>query len=298
MSGARTAPRPRGTSMRSNVPLARYTTFRIGGPARLFCEPVTEDELREVCLLTHRRRRWPVYILGGGSNVLIGDDGLDGLVICMRRFESRYLRRFGNLVRVSAGVPLQRLVRTTAAWGLSGLEALAGVPGTVGGAVSMNAGGRETCIGERVSFVEVMDATGRTERLSGAEVAWGYRSADLGGRVVTFAEVELRSDSPEAVGRRVSDAFARKRASQPLSLPSAGCFFKNPSIGAAGMLLDRAGLKGLESGGAAVSRKHANFIVNRGGATAADVLALAATIMRAIRDLFHVVLEPEVCVWP
>ena len=284
--------------MQKNVSLARYTTFRIGGPATHFFEPRTAEELRNTCKVVRRRRDWPVYILGGGSNLLISDDGVDGAVVCMRRFERRYIRRFGNLLRVSAGVPLRRVLSATVRWGLSGLEGLAGVPGTVGGAISMNAGACDVSMGGFVSFVEVMDARGRVERLPGDGVPWLYRGADFGGRVVTFAELELRTAPPDEVEARMTQAFEAKRASQPLSLPSAGCFFKNPEVGAAGRLLDMAGLKGLGSGGAAVSRKHANFIVNRGGATAADVLNLVRIIRRAVRNLFDVDLEPEVCVWP
>jgi len=284
--------------MRTNVPLAKYTTFRIGGPATYFFEPRTAEELRETCRRVTRRRDRPVYILGGGSNLLVADDGVDGPVICMRRFERRYLRRFGNLVRVSAGVPLRRLLAAAADWGLAGLEDLAGIPGTVGGAVCMNAGTPRVSFGDLVSFLEVMDAGGRLERLPGEAVRWRYRSADLGGRVAAFVELQLRTDRPDAVKARLAEAFERKRAAQPLTLPSAGCFSKNPKSAAAGRLLERAGLKGLGSGGAAVSRKHANFIVNRGGATAADVLALVRIIRRAVRDLFNVDLEPEVCVWP
>jgi len=269
--------------MRTNVPLAKYTTFRIGGPATYFFEPRTAEELRETCRRVTRRRDRPVYILGGGSNLLVADDGVDGPVICMRRFERRYLRRFGNLVRVSAGVPLRRLLAAAADWGLAGLE---------------DAGTPRVSFGDLVSFLEVMDAGGRLERLPGEAVRWRYRSADLGGRVAAFVELQLRTDRPDAVKARLAEAFERKRAAQPLTLPSAGCFFKNPKSAAAGRLLERAGLKGLGSGGAAVSRKHANFIVNRGGATAADVLTLVRIIRRAVRDLFNVDLEPEVCVWP
>jgi len=282
---------------RKNVPLCDYTTFRIGGPARYFFEPRTLRELQSAFGVA-RECQLPVYVLGAGSNLLIADEGVDGAVICMRRFERTYVRRFGNLVRVSAGVPLQRLLNHAADWGLCGLEQLAGVPGTIGGAVRMNAGTPATCVGDHVSFLEILRPHGGIERVYTSDVQWGYRSTDLGEGIVAFAEMELRTASAEMVKEKMREALERKRAAQPLSVPSAGCFFKNPNIAPAGKLVDQAGLKGLEQGGAAVSKKHANFIVNRGGATARDVMSLVGVIRKAVRELSGVELESEVCLWP
>ena len=153
--------------IRRGVPLASYTTFRIGGPAAYFSEPRTLDEVWQTCDFLRGHTDWPVYVLGGGSNLLIRDEGVEGVVICMKRFERRYLRRFGNLLRVAAGVPLHRLLVKAAAAGLSGLEALAGIPGTVGGALSMNAGARTTSIGDYVTAVEVVDPSTRHIRPRG-----------------------------------------------------------------------------------------------------------------------------------
>jgi len=289
---------PRRVPARHNVPLRNYTTFRIGGPARYFFEPRTLDDLRLIFAAMREKGDIPYYVLGGGSKLLISDDGIDGAVISMRRFEDRYIARFGNLIRVSAGVRLQRLVTTTASWGLCGLEDLAGIPGTVGGAVRMNAGARDTSIGDRLAHVEVMDSEGTVERVHSAELGLGYRTSNLGGRVVVFIELELKPAVPDEVRERFIEAFTRKKLTQPLSLYSAGCFFKNPAKGSAGQMMDLAGLKGVENGRAAISKKHANFIVNRGGASARDVLSLVQVVRQLVKSHFGVELESEVCVWP
>jgi UDP-N-acetylmuramate dehydrogenase len=289
---------PRRVPARQNVLLRDYTTFRIGGPAKYFFEPRTLEDLRLTFAAMRERGDMPYYILGGGSKLLISDDGVDGAVISMRRFEDHYIARFGNLIRVSAGVRLQRLVKATAAWGLCGLEDLAGIPGTVGGAIKMNAGTRDRSIGDRISHVEVMDSEGTVERVPSPELGLGYRTSNLGGRVVIFIELELRSAMPEEIRERFIQAFTKKKQTQPLSLYSAGCFFKNPATDSAGRMVDLAGLKGVENGRAAVSKKHANFIVNRGGATASDVLNLVKVIRQLVKSHFGVELESEVCVWP
>ncbi len=289
---------PRRVAARQNVLLRDYTTFRIGGPAKFFFEPRTLDDLRLTFSALRERGDVPYYVLGGGSKLLISDDGIDGAVISMRRFEEKHIERKGNLIRVSAGVRLQRLVTTLAAWGLCGLEDLAGIPGTVGGAIKMNAGTRDTSIGDRLSHVEVMDSEGTVERVPPSELGLGYRTSDLGRRVVVFIELALQPASPEDVRERFMQAFTRKKLTQPLSLCSAGCFFKNPASDSAGRMMDLAGLKGVENGRAAVSKKHANFIVNRGGASARDVLKLVMVIRQLVKSQFGVDLESEVCVWP
>jgi len=283
---------------RPNVSLRGYTTFRIGGPARQLYEPRTLNDLRLALAAVRQMKDMPYYILGGGSNLLISDEGVNGAVICMRRFQHRYIARFGNTVRVSAGVRLRNLVRTTAAWGLCGLEDLAGIPGTVGGAVRMNAGTREITIGSLASHVELMLSDGTVKRVRSSEIGWGYRSSNLGERVVVFVELGLRPGVPDEVSQRTTKALDLKRASQPLSQPSAGCFFKNPDMAPAGKLLDEAGLKGAADGPAAVSQKHANFIVNRGGASARNVLDLVEHVRRVIKERYGVELESEVCLWP
>lgn len=289
---------PRRVPARQNVPLRDFTTFRIGGPAKYFFEPRTLEDLRLTFAAMREKGDMPYYVLGGGSKLLISDEGVEGAVISMRRFEDNYIARFGSLIRVSAGVQLRRLVTSTAAWGLCGLEDLAGIPGTVGGAIKMNAGTRDRSIGDHVSYVELMDGDGTLERFPLSELGLGYRTSHLGGRIVVFVELELKPAVPDEIQERLMQAHERKRLTQPLSLCSAGCFFKNPAADSAGRLLDQVGVKGVENGRAAVSRKHANFIVNRGGATARDVLNLVKVVRQLVKSHYGVDLESEVCVWP
>lgn len=283
--------------LRRDFPLRNYTTFKIGGPAKYFFEPHSLRDLN-IAVSFIKDIRSPVYVLGGGSNLLVSDEGIDGVVLCMKHFEEKHIRRFGNLVRISAGYGLQRLVNQTARWGLSGLEGLAGIPGTLGGAVRMNAGSHIANIGEFVSFVEMMDSSGKIQRVRGSDIMWGYRSAHLDGCVVLYVEMELTRAAPSIVRKKISETYERKRATQPLTRRSAGCFFKNPASHSAGQLLDEAGFKGFVQGGAAISRKHANFIVNRGGASAGDVLALVKMVREKIKQLYNLELESEVAVWP
>jgi len=162
----------------------------------------------------------------------------------------------------------------------------------------MNAGTRDTSIGDHVTHVELMDSEGTLERFPCAELGLGYRTSDLGARVVVFVELELKSAVPDEIQERLMQAYERKRLTQPLTLCSAGCFFKNPEADSAGRMVDEVGLKGVENGRAAVSKKHANFIVNRGGATARDVLNLVQVVRQLVKAHYGVDLESEVCVWP
>lgn len=283
--------------LRRNEPLARYTTFGIGGTADWFFEPRTVAELSEACRMAHSLCT-EVRILGGGSNLLISDAGVRGAVISMRRFETRLIEPIAaTMVRVSAGVRLARLVRHCAKHGLAGLECLAGIPGTVGGAIAMNAGGIGGTIGSLVAWLDVMHPDGAMRRLSAEEVAWGYRSTNLGELVVVFAGLRLTPRPVEEVVAQLERTLSCKRTAQPLTMPSAGCFFRNPAGDYAGRLVDQAGLKGHRVGGAMVSRKHANFLVNRGGATARDVLELVRQVRRAVLERFHVELQNEVHCW-
>jgi len=288
--------RPWGTTLRRDRQLAPLTTFGIGGEADYFFEPRTLAELQEACRTAHGLGV-NVRVLGGGSNVLIADEGVRGAVISMGRFETGAIERRGGRVCVSAGVKLGRLLRRCAAWGLSGLESLAGIPGTVGGAVCMNAGGRAGCIGERVLALELTGTDGRLRRLVAEEIVWGYRTVDIGNALVTYVELELETTPPAAVEARMNQVFQRKRATQPMLQRSAGCFFRNPEGDSAGRLMDAAGLKGTRCGGAEVSSKHANFLVNAGGATAEDVLELVRFVRRAVMRKHNVRLENEVECW-
>ena len=285
-----------GAALLHNRRLAPLTTFGIGGEADYYFEPRNLAELQEACRTAHGLCE-RVRVLGGGSNLLIADEGVRGAVISMRQFETGVIERHGERVRVSAGVKLGHFLRRCAGWGLSGLEGLAGIPGTVGGAVCMNAGGRAGCIGERVVALELTCPDGQLRRLVAEEIDWGYRTVDIGNTLVTYVEMEFEGTASGTVEAGMACALERKRATQPLSQPSAGCFFRNPEGDSAGRLMDATGLKGARCGGAEVSSKHANFLVNAGDATAEDVLELVRIVRRAVLKQHNIELENEVECW-
>lgn len=277
-------------------PLASYTTFRIGGPAEWFAEPETESEC--VSAWTHALRTGkPIRVLGGGSNLLVDDDGLPGAVISTRRLEPRRIERRGSGLFVSAGAPLGRLVKYAAHHGWAGLEGFAGIPGLVGGATRMNAGGGGASFGDFVTVVNIVDSAGARRAVRSDEMSWRYRDCGLRDSLILSVEISLERDNPADVARRTREALDRKRATQPLSARSAGCVFRNPAAESAGRLIDEAGLKRQRVGGALVSPKHANFIVNRGAATARDVRSLIARVKRIVRTRFRAELNLEIHYW-
>lgn len=275
-------------------PLSRHTTLRVGGPAGVLAFPEDIEALR--CLVRFSREQGlPVYILGYGSNVLAPDEGIRGVVVSLTR-ATCWARFEGEDVEAGAGYSLPRLVREAARRGLAGLEGLAGVPGSVGGALFMNAGTVGRSIGDVTVSVKVMDGEGETRRLSRDEMAFGYRSSRLqeGELVALSAHLRLEPGNPEKIARTIEAYSKRRRESQPLEYPNAGSIFKNPPGDHAGRLIEAAGCKGMRVGQAQVSERHANFIINLGGATAADVLALMAAVHRRVRERCGVRLEPEV----
>lgn len=287
--------------LRRDVQLAPLTTFRIGGAAAWLAEPATPAELAEAFAFA-KREGLAVRLLGGGSNLLVADKGVAGLVVRLSpQSEFATLERLaadGSAWRVGAAVPLARLLRVAAENGRCGLEKLAGIPGTVGGAAAMNAGGDGIGIGDVVVRAAVMDPDGAERILDRSSLAFGYRHSNLDGLTVVWLEVALPDrDDPAAILARISERRARKAATQPIALASAGCVFKNPDARSAGMLIDQAGCKGLRTGGAEVSDLHANFVVNRGGASARDVLALAERMRAAVYGRFGANLELELKTW-
>jgi len=237
-------------------------------------------------------------VLGGGSNVLIDDAGVAGAVLMPRGAYSESVRVSGDRVVAGSALALSVLLSTCAEAGLSGLESLAGIPGTVGGAVVGNAGGRHGDIGSVVAAVVGCRRSGETELRSGDEAGFTYRGSKLRDLLVMEIEIELQSGSKEKIRRRMAEIVGERRRRQPWGARSAGCVFRNPPGQSAGELLDRAGLKGRRVGGAEVSSVHANFIVNRDGATSADVLELAQLGRERVKELFGVELELEIQLWP
>ena len=236
-------------------------------------------------------------VLGRGANVLVSDDGFDGVVVRLDHANFRRTQKKGTRLTVGGGVDLTRLVRYCCVKGLAGLEGMAGIPATVGGAIRMNAGGRYGEFGDVVARVDVLRPDGQRESWTRQQCGFGYRRSKIGNHIVLAAELELTEDEPGKVRKRFDEYFAVKQASQPLAEHSAGCIFKNPSGKSAGALIDQAGLKGTSCGAASVSRKHANFIVATKGATATDVLRLIDVVRDRVRDVCNTDLEVEIDVW-
>ena len=279
-----------------DAPLGRLTWYRLGGSARWLAHPADERELSDL-LGQASRERVPVKVLGGGANVLVSDDGFDGLVVRLDEPFFRSVSVEGTAVRVGAGVDLMTLCRTMSERGLSGLEGLAGIPGTVGGAVRMNAGGRYGSFGDVVRSVRVMHRDATVQTWPRERVGFGYRHSLLGDAIVLSAELELATCDPASAKEAHRLLFDQKMSSQPMAEHSAGCVFKNPPQAPAGQLIDQAGLKGVSFGRAMVSAKHANFIVADRGATAADVLGLIELIRQTVRERWGTELEVEIDIW-
>ncbi len=285
--------------------MARHTTWRIGGPADAMVFPESEDDVRDlIVLLNEHNTDW--FVLGGGSNLLVLDGGIRAVVISPAPGLSDVLEAplpEGRGVRVQAGASLAKACRFAADKGLSGLAFAAGIPGTVGGAVMMNAGIPGAEMSDVVSEIRMIGPEGGNMTIGRSELDYSYRrlrlprrAAGVPGRpgIIVSAVLMLRKGDSERIRDETEEMLARRNQSQPGGL-TAGSVFKNPPGGpAAGRLIDRAGLKGYAAGGAVVSGKHANFIVNRGGASASDVLELMETIRRRVKDASGVELEPEV----
>lgn len=282
--------------LKRDEPLARHTSFGIGGPARLFYEPHTEEEALEV-VRTCRRDGTPLFVLGGGTNLLVRDEGVDGAVLSVRKMNA--IRFEGRRARVDAGASFPRLVAEGVERVCGGAEALVGIPGTVGGALVMNAGGHHGEIGQFVDRVRVADPGGEPRWLSRGEAGFAYRASRLAEVVVLGAELTFPEGDREAARARMRRIITEKSLTQPLAARSAGCVFKNPAPRlTAGRLIDEAGFKGKIFGGALVSPVHANFLVNRRGACASEVLGLIREIRDRVRERNGVELELEIKVWP
>lgn len=284
-----------GVPHRLNEPLAPHTTMRVGGPARYWVEPVEESQVSLV-LRGVGECGVPLHILGGGANLLVADGGVDGAVLCLRRLDR--LAIDGTRLRAGAGHGIGLLVNKAAEAGISGLEPVIGIPGVMGGGLAMNCGGKHGEIGSRMVWARAYDREGNERRFTRDEAGFRYRGSRLADFIVVEAEFEGATGSPAEIKARTREILGEKAATQPLAERNAGCIFKNTPAGSAGELIDRAGLKGARVGNAEVSPIHANFIVNKGGATAADVLALAERVRHTVRETSGVELEMEIKRWP
>ena len=279
-------------------PMSKHTSFRIGGGAEVMAFPKTAEELSAVMKVSAMLDITPA-ILGAGTNVLAPDAGIPGLVICLKDCLGGMELRDETHIRVMAGVTMTRAAVFAANLGLSGLEFAHGIPGTVGGGVYMNAGayGGEIC--QVCESVTVMDRKGNLRTLSNEEMGFSYRHSVLedSGEIVVSADFRLTEAPVEQIRDRMKELQAKRSASQPLDLPSAGSAFKRPVGGYAAALIDQTGLKGFRVGDAAISTKHAGFAVNLGQATAEDVKALLTQVSDRVYEKFEIRLEPEVRIW-
>ena len=284
--------------VRFHEPMSQHTSFRIGGPVEVMAFPETAQELSQLLRFSASCGIIP-RILGAGTNILAPDDGITGLVICLKDCLDGMELVDDHTLRVYAGVTMTRAAVFAANHGLAGLEFAHGIPGTVGGGVYMNAGayGGEICM--VCKSVDVMSMDGTLRTIAGEDMAFSYRHSRLEdeGGVVVSALFALRLDEPAQIRERMQDLMARRKASQPLDLPSAGSAFKRPVGGYAAALIDQAGLKGYRIGGAAVSEKHAGFVVNLTQATAQDVQKLLTSVSDIVFEKSGIRLEPEVRIW-
>ncbi len=281
-------------NVRTAEPLSEHTTFEIGGPAALFVTPGDAREMRD-CIALCRETEAPYFVLGAGSNLLVSDDGFNGVIISLTEGLAG-ISVDGCELTCQAGVLLKDASETACAHGLSGLEFACGIPGTVGGACFMNAGAYGGCIADVLKEVTVLTGDGRFETLPVGELDLGYRHSRIADddMVVVSATFALTPGDPAEIRATMDDLTEQRTSKQPLELPSAGSTFKRPEGYFAGKLISDAGLMGFQLGGAAVSSKHAGFVVNMGGATAADVCALIEHVQDEVERQFGVCLEPEV----
>jgi len=279
-----------------DYPLGKHTWYGLGGAADYFVRPQSLEQLKEV---TRRcqENNMPVYVLGYGSNLLISDDGLRAAVI---RLDAEYFRQAqfdGEQLTAWAGAELNKLVFSCVRKGLSGIEGLTGIPGTVGGAVKMNAGGSFGDIGTAIDSVSLMDLKGNVFEKTKPELMFDYRSTNITAKFILSATLGLSFADSEQILRTVKEIWIYKKNNQPLSTKNSGCIFKNPRGVSAGAVIDRAGLKGLNIGGASVSEKHANFIIAEKGCKSRDVMRLIEIVRQRVKEQFDIDLEMEVEIW-
>lgn len=293
--------------VQENIPLARHTWYRIGGPARFYAEPANESELRLI-VTRAAEQNVKVLVLGLGANLLVKDQGVDALVIRFAHENWHKVEQDGDLIRVGAGVDLQKLIVKMIRAGRTGIENLAGIPGTIGGTIRMNAGGKFGDLGSVVQGVRVMEKNGTVRDIPRDDLIFDYRSTNISAPFILGATLRLEEDSPDEIMKRYKEVWMYKQNTQPLNSRNCGCIFKNPGTGtgenaasggvlSAGALIDQLGLKGTRVGLAQVSEKHANFLVAHAGCTSEDVLSLVKLVKEKVHAARGIELETEVKVW-
>ena len=276
--------------------LKNHTSFRIGGPATLFIEP---QDIADLKLLLDLLKRYKIstLLIGAGSNILVSDQGVKGAVLRLSAPYFKSINFKNNYCSVGAGVLLNNLVASAQKRDLAGLEFLVGIPGTVGGALVMNAGAQGKNIQDLIQNVTVMDGRGRIKTLNKKKIKFGYRYSSLSPYIVIGARLKLTPGRRTQIRKKIKEYWDYRKLTQDCTLPSAGCVFQNPPGHCAGKLIDLCGLKGKKLGGACISQKHANFILNLGDAQARDVLRLMDMIRKKVKHKFSITLKPEIKIW-
>ncbi len=284
-------------SVRTDESMRLHTSLHMGGPADVYVEPEDPETLSRVLVLLGRAG-FPSFPLGGGTNLLVRDGGLEGVTINLSRITGMTLRREEDdsvVVYAGAGMGLQRVLGLCRREGWSGLESLAGIPGQLGGAVAGNAGSFGGEIKDALASIDIVTSNGDFRTLMREDVVFGYRRSDIPeGAFIVGVMFRLKKDDRESVAGRMDECLSRKRDTQPLGEWSAGCVYRNPQGDSAGRLIDAADCKGMREGDVVVSQKHANFFVNTGNATAGDFLRLMQRVEKKVRERFGVFLEPEI----
>lgn len=282
--------------LQRDEPLSQHTWLKLGGPAQYFVSPRTEAELLDV-IKTCRSQQLPVHILGSGSNLLVREAGVQGVVVKVAEPLLSEVTVDGTSLTAGGGTLLSHVVAEAVRAGLGGIEYLVGIPGTIAGAVVGNSGGRTGDIGQLITSVKVLTQDNEVAVRRGDELSFSYRRSGIQDLLVLSATLELTRDDSEELTRRMRKNWIMKRSTQPLADQSAGCIFRNPRGLSAGALIEQCGLKGLSVGKARISERHANFIVTEAGATSNDVEQLIGRIQKAVAEKFAVELELEIKVW-
>jgi len=282
--------------VRTGEPLAPHTWFQIGGPADFFAAPSTLDDVAEL-VRRGRDEQAPIRLLGGGSNILVGDEGVPGVVMQLAGEWFGRIEVQGRRITAGGGAKLGHVVSCAVREGLSGLETLVGIPGTIGGALHNNSGGRGGDIGQWTCQATVMTRGGEVLARDREDLVFEYRKSSLDELVILEATFELEEDDPVELTKRMQKQWILKKAAQPMAHQSAGCIFKNPRGLSAGTLVEQAGLKGTKIGKAMVSERHANFIVAEPGCSSRDVLRLIELVETRVQERLGVELEREIEVW-
>jgi len=280
-----------------NMPMKNHTSLKIGGPADVFVVPGEPLSMRNMVVVL-KEKGIPFFALGGGTNILVRDAGIEGVVISLKAFNRIEVLKEGNShaeLFVEAGVPLQRLVNFCKERGYSGIEGLTGIPGTVGGAICGNAGSFGCEMKDVIVSVAIMDLDARLDRFKAGELGFGYRRSGIRQTdIVLSANLKMKREDREVVSTRTEAFFNEKKQKQPIWEKSAGCVFKNPETSSAGRLIDESGCKGMRIGDIEVSSVHANFFINRGSGSASDFVNLMADVTSIVQNKFGIALEPEI----